>query len=269
MTNPSLAAPFATVSTPADRRPQLNAVVVSLAVHGLALGLLIQGFVAAPAEPPSMTVLRTQMISLPEPAPPAPAVPPAPSRSEPEPPVPAARPEPVPQTQPSQPVVDEAALARKRVETERQAQREAAARERRARQAAQREREEQRQHAEAAREAAQREAERLAAQVAAEAAARAEAERMAASQAYLPIRKRAPDYPARALDRRLEGDCTVRYRVEPDGRVADISAEDDCHPLFIRPSLNAARQFRYQPRLVDGQAVAVPNVRNTFHYRIE
>ncbi len=61
----------------------------------------------------------------------------------------------------------------------------------------------------------------------------------------------------------------MSYRVNPQGRVEDPQVVGDCHPLFIRPSLNAAKSFRYQPRLVDGRAVAVEGVRNTFHYRIE
>ncbi len=86
---------------------------------------------------------------------------------------------------------------------------------------------------------------------------------------YQPMSKAAPDYPEQALDRKLEGDCTVVYQVNAQGRVEQPKAEGDCHPLFIRPSLQAAKNFKYQPRMVDGKAVVVPNVRNTFQYRIE
>lgn len=88
-------------------------------------------------------------------------------------------------------------------------------------------------------------------------------------RAYQPLVKPAPDYPARALDLEIEGDCTVEYAVGPDGRTEDPRVVGDCHPLFVRPSLQAARAFRYAPRIVDGLAVRVPAVRNTFHYRIE
>jgi protein TonB len=37
----------------------------------------------------------------------------------------------------------------------------------------------------------------------------------------------------------------------------------------INPSLIASKNFRYQLREIDGRAVAVPNVKNTFTYRIE
>lgn len=86
---------------------------------------------------------------------------------------------------------------------------------------------------------------------------------------YLPISKQAPDYPEKALSRKIEGDCTVVYRVNRRGEVEDPRAESDCNPLFVRPSLSAARTFRYQPRIINGQPVDVPQVKNTFHYRIK
>lgn len=89
------------------------------------------------------------------------------------------------------------------------------------------------------------------------------------SQAYLPIAKTAPDYPSKALQRGIEGDCTVSYTVTPQGRVDQPKIVGDCHPLFVRPSLQAAQEFRYRPRIIAGSAVAVPNVHNTFYYRIE
>ncbi|AZF52857.1 Ferric siderophore transport system, periplasmic binding protein TonB [Pseudomonas sp. R4-34-07] len=89
------------------------------------------------------------------------------------------------------------------------------------------------------------------------------------SRQYQPLSKEAPDYPERALDKNIEGDCSVEYTVNTQGRVENPKVLDGCHPLFIRPSLAAANTFRYQPRVVDGQPVAVPAVRNTFHYRIK
>jgi protein TonB len=104
------------------------------------------------------------------------------------------------------------------------------------------------------------------------ATAKAEAEATAAaSRQYLPISKQAPAYPRRALDQRKEGDCTVEYTVTAEGTVSEPKlVEDACDdPVFARPSLTAASSFRYQPRMIEGKAVAVPGVRNTFRYRIE
>jgi protein TonB len=86
---------------------------------------------------------------------------------------------------------------------------------------------------------------------------------------YSPVSKEAPAYPQRALDKGVQGKCTVQYTVNTQGLVEDAQALGDCHALFIKPSLEATKTFRYSPRLVDGKAVKVPNVKNTFQYRIE
>lgn len=85
---------------------------------------------------------------------------------------------------------------------------------------------------------------------------------------YQPVSKIAPAYPEQALDRKLEGDCTVMYNVNEKGRVENPKAQGDCHPMFVRPSIQAALNFKYQPRMVDGKVVPVANVKNTFQYRI-
>ncbi|QVL44853.1 MAG: energy transducer TonB [Methylophilaceae bacterium] len=89
------------------------------------------------------------------------------------------------------------------------------------------------------------------------------------SSQYFPVQKDAPAYPTRALDKGIQGACTVRYTVNTEGRVENPQVLDDCHPFFIKPSLTATKSFRYTPRIVDGKAVNVPNVKNTFQYRIE
>lgn len=85
---------------------------------------------------------------------------------------------------------------------------------------------------------------------------------------YQPVSKIAPAYPEQALDRKLEGDCTVVYSVNDKGRVENPKAQGDCHPMFVRPSIQAALNFKYQPRMVDGKAVPVAQVKNTFQYRV-
>lgn len=234
---------------------------VAVGLHILVLGLLLAQWPSSVPEAPQVRTLTTRLITLAPPAAPQPEVVPPPVAPEPikplEPVVEAPRPDPRIEQQ----RLEQAALARKRVE-ERRAQEE------QQRQAQQRlERAEQQRQQQLAQ---QQEQQRLAAEqaLAAERARQAEAA-AAASRQYLPIAKEAPDYPERALDKGIEGDCTVSYRVNPQGRVESPQVVGDCHPLFIRPSLSAAKSFRYQPRIVDGQAVAVDGVKNTFHYHIE
>ena len=88
---------------------------------------------------------------------------------------------------------------------------------------------------------------------------------------YLPIVKVAPIYPDRALTRGVEGFCIVMYTVTKLGAVRDpVVLEDQCtSSLFHRASVQAAMKFKYKPRVIDGEAVEVPGVKNKFTYEIE
>lgn len=239
--------------------------------HGVALGIAVALHVGVlylllnlshtpelPAVP--ATVIQTQLVSLP-----APVVLAAPVEPAPAVPAPVAEPAPVVQAPP----VEDATLARKRVQqVQRERQQLDQARRQRleAERQAQLAREEQsrlaRLHEQQLAQARQAESDR-------QAAAQARANAEAASRQYQPIAKQAPDYPQRALDRHIEGECTVAYTVDLHGRVNDPQVVGNCHPLFVKPSLAAAKRFRYQPKVVNGQAVAVANVKNTFSFRIE
>ncbi|WP_417781426.1 TonB family protein [Stutzerimonas xanthomarina] len=263
-------------------RSHAGAAAVTLALHAGVFGLLLHGWTPELSAPSQTQVLKTQLISLPTPKPAAEAV------IEPEPtPVP----EPLVETVIEEPQVDpqieqqrleQAELAYKRAEQERLAEEVRIKEQQRAKQQRkeqlERERQErievERQQREAQRrEQLAREEQQRQQAARAEAAAAAERARQqaaaAASRQYLPIAKDAPDYPSRALDKGIEGTCTVSYSVNPQGRIENPKALDDCHPLFIRASITAAKSFRYQPRIVDGRAVTVPEVKNTFHYRIQ
>jgi protein TonB len=88
---------------------------------------------------------------------------------------------------------------------------------------------------------------------------------------YLPIVKVAPIYPQRAASRGVQGHCTVEYTVTRQGTVRDpVVVADDCtSSLFERASLQAALKFKYKPRVVDGQAIEVPGVRNRFTFKLQ
>ena len=88
---------------------------------------------------------------------------------------------------------------------------------------------------------------------------------------YLPIVKVAPIYPQRALLRGIEGHCIVQFTVTRQGTTRDpFVIEDECtDTLFRVPSVQAALKFKYKPRVIDGEAVEVPGVRNKFTYVIE
>jgi protein TonB len=88
---------------------------------------------------------------------------------------------------------------------------------------------------------------------------------------YLPIVKVAPIYPMSALRKGIVGACMVQYTVTPRGTVIDVSViEDECKIIaFRKPSVEAALKFKYKPRVIDGVAINVPNVKNRFIFDIE
>lgn len=245
----------------------------ALALHGaVALALLANWQFEPPAPQPA--VLKTQLVMLPAPAAPPVVEPVAvvePARPVPQPVQAAVEPAPVPVPAPvavAPPKPDQALLARKRVKEQQQERRreQAKVQEQQREQVREHERERAEQQARVAQQAEQTRQQQLA--DAAKARAQAQAAELASRQ-YLPISKEAPDYPQRALDKGIQGDCTVEYQVNSQGRVENPQVVGDCHPMFIRPSLAAAKTFVYQPRMVDGKAVQVAGVKNTFHYRIE
>lgn len=249
---------------------RIAAATIALAAHLLLGAFLLQHWQMKTPPAPVVRHLHTTLIALPATQPaetPAAAPPPVP---EPQ-PVPEAEPAPL-QTPPvapptvaeppiaTPPKPDKAQLARQRQE-------------RNAQQTQRQQQEKQRQQQQSlTRQNAEDELRRQAALQSQAAARAAENARQAADMAgrqYQPISKQAPDYPDKALSRKIEGDCTVVYRVNHRGQVEDPQAQSDCNPLFVRPSINAARTFRYQPRVINGQPVDVPQVKNTFHYRIQ
>jgi periplasmic protein TonB len=68
-----------------------------------------------------------------------------------------------------------------------------------------------------------------------------------------------PAYPPLALSRRIEGVVVVRITVDAGGRVSDIQFMQT-HAAFTRTVREAIARWRFQPRRVNGRAVAVYSV---------
>ena len=78
---------------------------------------------------------------------------------------------------------------------------------------------------------------------------------------YLPLVAIAPQYPTRAAQRGIQGWCLVSFTVDGMGNVVeDTITVVDAEPasIFDRSSIRAATRFKFQPRVVDGQGVEVP-----------
>ncbi len=87
---------------------------------------------------------------------------------------------------------------------------------------------------------------------------------------YFPRTKIPPIYPIRARNMGIEGFCTVKYTITKDGKVENvISVPGECRNLFRASSIEAAKKFLYKPRIIDGEAVEVENVKNKFIYKLQ
>ncbi len=87
---------------------------------------------------------------------------------------------------------------------------------------------------------------------------------------FLPIVKVAPQYPRRALQKGIEGHVTVEFTVTALGTVIDIKVIDANPPnIFNRAAMNAAKKFKYKPKIVDGKAQAVTGVRNIIRFELD
>jgi len=90
----------------------------------------------------------------------------------------------------------------------------------------------------------------------------------------LPIVKAQPEYPRRAIARNIEGTVIVQYDVDELGRTENCSvitaqtSTGKATGIFNRAACKAAAKFRYRPRIVDGQAVAVSGVQNRFVFEL-
>lgn len=86
---------------------------------------------------------------------------------------------------------------------------------------------------------------------------------------YLPIVKVQPMYPRRALSRGIEGYVIVEFTVTKSGAVRDVVViESEPKNVFNKAATKAAMKFKYKPRVIDGEPVEVPGVRNKITFAI-
>lgn len=86
----------------------------------------------------------------------------------------------------------------------------------------------------------------------------------------LPIVRVEPVYPRQALERGIEGYVIVEFTVNTLGAVENpVVVEANPPRTFDRAAIQAALRFRYQPRIVGGQPVAVSGVRTQLTFSLD
>lgn len=78
--------------------------------------------------------------------------------------------------------------------------------------------------------------------------------------------KKTPDYPPLAKQIHVEGSIVVEIVISPEGRVESARALNG-HPLLMKPAVDAAYAWRFEPTILNGLPVRVTGV-ITFNFRL-
>jgi len=75
-------------------------------------------------------------------------------------------------------------------------------------------------------------------------------------QAAMLVAQPMPAYPPLAVQARIQGNVVLHAIISKDGRVEQLSVISG-HPLLIQAALDAVRQWRYHPTLLNNEPVEV------------
>ncbi|MEZ8305005.1 energy transducer TonB [Vibrio splendidus] len=77
------------------------------------------------------------------------------------------------------------------------------------------------------------------------------------NQQAMPLYRVEPRYPAKAFKRGAEGHVIMSFTIDETGRPVDIQVTDaNPRRMFEREAMRALKKWKYQPKVVDGKAIA-------------
>ncbi|MEZ8101863.1 energy transducer TonB [Vibrio bivalvicida] len=89
------------------------------------------------------------------------------------------------------------------------------------------------------------------------------------NQQAMPLYRVEPRYPTKALKRSAEGYVIMTFTIDPTGRPVDVEVtEANPKRMFEREAIRALKKWKYQPKVVDGSAVAQPGQTVTVEFKI-
>ena len=65
-----------------------------------------------------------------------------------------------------------------------------------------------------------------------------------------------PEYPPLAVQTRTQGQVVLRAVISREGTIENLQVVSG-HPLLVRAAIEAVRQWRYRPYVLNGEAVEV------------
>jgi periplasmic protein TonB len=86
----------------------------------------------------------------------------------------------------------------------------------------------------------------------------------------VPLVRVSPQYPARALQRGVEGWVQLRFTITEAGTVKDVAiVKAEPSSYFEEAATSAVRKYKYKPKIVDGKAVERPGVEIILSFRLQ
>lgn len=70
------------------------------------------------------------------------------------------------------------------------------------------------------------------------------------------VSKVQPEYPADAREQHIEGEVRLKATIDKEGKVIDLQL-DSGHPMLAPAAIEAVRQWKYRPFLLNGEAIEV------------
>ena len=84
-----------------------------------------------------------------------------------------------------------------------------------------------------------------------------------------PVVRTAPDYPAIAQERGLEGSVTMQFDVTAKGAVENVSIVESTDTVFEEAAATAVSQWKYLPRISAGKRVAALAQRTVIRFELD
>jgi protein TonB len=82
------------------------------------------------------------------------------------------------------------------------------------------------------------------------------------------VEKAFPSYPEDAKKEKVQGVVIVQAVIDKDGTVSRVRAVKRLHPSLDEAALDAIRQWRFEPALLEGEPVAV-HYNLTINFRLD
>ena len=85
----------------------------------------------------------------------------------------------------------------------------------------------------------------------------------------VPMVRVPPQYPERALQRGIEGRVLIEFTISKSGSVKDAKVVAyEPSKIFNKAALKAVKQWKYNPKIVNGKPVEQPGVRIAIPFKL-